>query len=40
VPLLATAGGLIWLALMTAYEGGVSGPTYLILRAFAESVLP
>jgi hypothetical protein len=39
VPLLSGAGGLIWLTLMTAYEGGVSGPTYQILGAFVDSIL-
>jgi hypothetical protein len=38
VPGLAVAGGLLWLASMTVYEGGVSGPTYRILRAFLSSV--
>ncbi len=34
VPVLAVAGGLIWLALMTVYEVGTSGPTYQILGEY------
>ncbi len=39
IPLLSTAGGLVWLGLMTVYERGVSGPTYLILGEFFRGLL-
>ncbi len=39
IPAIAGTGGLIWLAIMTAYEGGLSGPTYRILADFFASML-
>ncbi len=40
VPLIALIAGLIWLTLMTIYEGGFSGPTYEILNAFFDKLIP
>jgi len=40
VPLIAVAAGIIWLLLMTIFEGGFSGPTYQILDAFFDKIIP
>lgn len=40
VPLIAVIAGMIWLVFMTIFEGGFSGPTYQILQAFFDRILP
>jgi hypothetical protein len=40
IPLIALIAGMIWLLLMTIYEGGFGGPTYQILNAFFDKILP
>lgn len=40
IPLIALAAGVIWLVLMTLYEGGFDGPTYQILSAFLDRLFP
>ena len=40
VPLIALIAGLIWLVLMTIFEGGFSGPTYQILDSCLDRIIP
>jgi len=40
VPLAAFLAGVLWLGVMTLFEGGTAGPTWDILRAFGDRLLP
>jgi len=40
VPMIAALAGFLWLVLMIIYEGGISGPTFQIINAYVEKLVP